>query len=69
MKSLSYMQVVIMGLALLVFTFGRADAGMTEKSMKQENMKPETMMEKPMKQEEMKSETTMEKPLKQEKMK
>ena len=84
MKSLSYMQVVIMGLALLVFTFGRADAGMTEKSMKQENMKsettmekpmkqkemkPETMMEKPMKQEEMKSETTMEKPIKQEKMK
>ncbi len=69
MKSLSYMQFVIMGLALLVFTFGRTDAGMTGKSMKQEKMKSETMMEKPMKQEKMKSETMMEKPMKQNEMK
>jgi hypothetical protein len=51
MKSLSYMQVVMMGLALTVFAFGQADAGMTGKSMKQEKMKSETTMEKPMKQE------------------
>ena len=69
MKSLSYMQFVMMGFALLVFTFGRADAGMKEKSRKQEKIKSETMMEKPMKQEEMKSETMMEKPMKKEEMK
>lgn len=39
MKSLSYLRFVMMGLALLVFTIGRADAGMTEKSMKQDEMK------------------------------
>lgn len=39
MKSLSYLRVVMMGLALLVFTFGRADAGMTEKTMKKDEMK------------------------------
>ncbi|NQT69901.1 MAG: hypothetical protein HQ552_10000, partial [Desulfobacteraceae bacterium] len=56
MKSLSYPRIVMMGLALLVFTFGQADAGMAEKSMKQDEMKSEGMMEKPMKQDEMKSE-------------
>lgn len=42
MKSLSYLRFVMMGLALLVFTIGRADAGMTEKSMKQDEMKKNT---------------------------
>ncbi|MFC1489480.1 hypothetical protein ACFL6B_06520 [Thermodesulfobacteriota bacterium] len=54
MKSSSYMRVVMMGLALLVFTFGQAGAGMAEKSMKQDEMKSEEMMEKPMVQSEMK---------------
>ena len=39
MKSLSYLRIVMMGLALLVFTFGQANAEMTEKSMKQDEMK------------------------------
>jgi pentapeptide MXKDX repeat protein len=69
MKSLSVLQVVMMGLALLVFTFGQVDAGTTEKSMKQDKMKSETMMQKPMKQDEMKSEGTMQKPMKQDEMK
>jgi pentapeptide MXKDX repeat protein len=69
MKSLSYLRVVMMGLALLVFTFGRADAGGMEKKMKQDEMKSESMMEKPMKQDEMKSESMMEKPMKQDEMK
>ena len=69
MKSLSYLQVVMMGLALLVFTFSWADAGMMEKSMKQEEMKSEGMMQKPMMKEEMKPESMMEKPMKQDEMK
>ena len=69
MKSLSYLRIVMMGLALLVFTFGQAIAGMTEKSMKQDEMKSEEMMEKPMKQDDMKSEEMMEKPMKQDDMK
>jgi len=55
MKLLSYLRVVMMGLALLVFTFGRAEAGMTEKSTKQAEMKSESMMEKPMMKDDMKS--------------
>ena len=39
MKSLNYLRIVMMGLALLVLTFSRADAGMTEKPMKQDEMK------------------------------
>ena len=64
MKSSNYMSVVMMGLALLVFAFGKADAGMMEKSMKQTEMKSESMTEKPMKSDEMKSEGMMEKPMK-----
>jgi len=30
MKSSSYLQVVMIGFALLIFTFGQAGAGMTE---------------------------------------
>jgi len=69
MKSLSVLQVVMMGFALLVFTFGQVDAGTTEKPMKQDEMKSETMMQKPMKQDEMKPEDTMEKPKMKGKMK
>ena len=54
MKLLKCLRVVMMGLALLVFTFSQADAGMTEKSMKQGEMKSEGMTEKSMKQGEMK---------------
>ena len=42
MKSSNYMSVVMMGLALLVFAFDKADAGMTEKSIKQDEMKKNT---------------------------
>lgn len=55
MMSLSHMRVVMMGLALLVFTFGLANAGGMEKSMRKDEMKSGTMMEKPMKKDEMKS--------------
>ena len=54
MKSLSYLRVVIMGLALVVFTFGGADAGMIEKSMKQDDMKSKGMTEKSMMKDDMK---------------
>jgi len=69
MKSSSYLRVVMMGLALLVFTFSRADAGTMQKPMKQDEMKSESMMQKPMKQDEMKSEGMMQKPMKQDEMK
>jgi hypothetical protein len=69
MKSLSYLRIVMMGFALLIFVFGQADAGMMEKSMKQDDMKSETTMEKPMKKDDMKSETMMEKPMKKDDMK
>ena len=39
MKSLSYSRIAMMGLALLVFTFGQADAEMKEKPMMQDEMK------------------------------
>jgi len=39
MKSLSYLQIVTMGLALLGFTFGQADAGGMEKPMMKKEMK------------------------------
>ena len=39
MKLSNRLRVVMMGLALLVFTFSQADADMTEKSMKQGEMK------------------------------
>ncbi|MFZ0482706.1 MAG: hypothetical protein WAL93_04870 [Desulfobacterales bacterium] len=69
MKSLSYLRIVMMGFALLIFVFGQADAGMTEKPMKKDDMKSKTMMEKPMKKDDMKSETMMEKPMKKDDMK
>jgi pentapeptide MXKDX repeat protein len=55
MKSLKNLRIVMMALVLMYFTFGIAFAGMTEKPMKQDNMKSDTMMEKPMKQDNMKS--------------
>jgi hypothetical protein len=54
MKSSSYLRVVLMGLVLLVFTFDSANAGMMEKSMTQDEMKPEGMIQKPMMKDEMK---------------
>jgi hypothetical protein len=54
MKSLSYLRIVTMGLALLGFTFGQADAGGMEKSIMKDEMKSEGMMEKPMMKDEMK---------------
>ena len=69
MKSLSYMRIVMMGLALLVFTFGQAGAGMAEKPMMKDEMKSEKMMEKPMEQGKMKSEAMMEKPMMKDEMK
>ena len=69
MKSLNYLRIAMMGLALQVFIFGQAGAGMTEKPMKQDEMKAETTMEKPMMQDEMKAETMMEKPMMQNEMK
>ena len=39
MKSLSYLRIVTIGLALLGFTFGQADAGGMEKPMMKKEMK------------------------------
>jgi len=39
MKSLSYLQIVMMGLVLLGFTFGQVDAGGMEKPMMKDEMK------------------------------
>ena len=69
MKSLSYLRIVMMGFALLIFAFGQADAGMVEKSMKKDDMKSEGMIEKSMKKDDMKSEGMMEKSMKKDDMK
>ena len=64
MKSLMNLRIAIIAVVLLSFTFSTALAGMTQKPMKQDNMKSETMMEKPMNQDNMKSEQMRSKDMK-----
>lgn len=69
MNASTYLRVGLMGAALLGFMFGPANAGMSNKSMKDDGMKSEATMETPMKTNTMKSKGTMEKPMKTDAMK
>jgi len=66
MKPLNCLRIVMMGLALMVFTFAQTNAGMVEKPMKKDDMSSKGMMEKPMKKDDMSPKGMMEKPMKKE---